>query len=84
MAAAGKSPAAIKNAVGAGAGVIKGVGLSRAAGLGGQEMEEAAEDERYLRKVRTKIACVGFVSFCSFVFGLLVHLLSSCSLAWFA
>lgn len=51
MVAGGQSAAALKNAGGAGAGAIKGVGLARAAGVGGVEMEEAAEDERYLRKV---------------------------------
>lgn len=36
----------------AGAAAIAGVGLARAAGMADAEAKEAAEDERYLRKVR--------------------------------
>lgn len=49
--------AAIRLAAGAGTGLekspaIQGVGLARAAGVGSQELDNAADDERHLRKVK--------------------------------
>lgn len=44
----GKGPASI---IAGGADAIGGVGLARAAGAAGLDAKEAAEDERYLRKV---------------------------------
>lgn len=49
----GKGPAsASASASNGGAAAIGGVGLARAAGMADVEAKEAAEDERYLRKVR--------------------------------
>lgn len=38
---------------GAAAAAVGGVGLARAAGVGGLEVDQAADDERHLRKVRS-------------------------------
>lgn len=50
----GKGPAS--KTAGAAAAAIGGVGLARAAGVAGLEVEEAAEDERYLRKVHIYVS----------------------------
>lgn len=61
MLAAGKGPAG-KNA---GAAAIGGVGLARAAGLAGLEVEEAAEDERYLRQVNIQHDVISMCTYSS-------------------
>lgn len=56
MVAAGEGPTGKSfggGGTGGGAAAIGGVGLARAAGAAGLDVQEAAEDERYLRQVKT-------------------------------
>lgn len=59
MLAAGEGPAGKKKNGIAAAAAIRGVGLARAAGVAGLDVEEAAEDERYLRQVRHNTSAFG-------------------------
>lgn len=52
MVAAGLGPMRTK-----GGGAVGGVGLARAAGVAGLDVEDAADDERYLRQVNVSCLC---------------------------